>query len=465
MLSFTKSRLAGKNLSILFIAFLFLQVSTFAQNPQWIVYNTTNSGLLSDWVDAITIDDTDTKWIVNSVGLVEFDNINWYSYSYASAGWYPFNVGTSISIDSIGNKWIGNRSTMGSDGGLYKFDINGNWTAYYASNSGLPSDKIFDIAIDNVDSKWIATTSYTAMGGGLAKLSDTIWTVYDPTNSEIPSNKVGCIAIDESGNKWIGTAEGLAKFDDTNWEVFNTTNSQIPGNTVSCITIDDSGVIWIGITIDVYPNREIALVKIEGSNWTVYDTSNSSIPVDLITCIVTDESGNIWFGSYNGVVTFDGTTFTVYNTLNSGLPGDGINDISIDGYNNKWIGFASEGPGPRGLAVFNENGVVSVDENNTLQTTIPNDYLLYQNYPNPFNPSTKIKYSVPQSSNVVIKIFDILGNEIAILVNEEKAIGTYELTWYASSLPSGVYFYKLQAVPTGRQAGSFVVTKKMVLMK
>jgi hypothetical protein len=83
---------------------------------------------------------------------------------------------------------------------------------------------------------------------------------------------------------------------------------------------------------------------------------------------------------------------------------------------------------------------------------------LYQNYPNPFNPSTKINYSVPQTSNVVIKVFDILGNEIETLVNEEKAIGTYEINWYAENLPSGIYFYRLQA-------GSFIETKKMILMK
>jgi hypothetical protein len=90
--------------------------------------------------------------------------------------------------------------------------------------------------------------------------------------------------------------------------------------------------------------------------------------------------------------------------------------------------------------------------------TIPRNFVLYQTYPNPFNPSTKIKYLIPQSSNVVIKVFDILGNEIETLVNEEKPIGTYEITWSAENLPSGVYFYTLQA-------GQFIKTKKMVLMK
>jgi len=83
---------------------------------------------------------------------------------------------------------------------------------------------------------------------------------------------------------------------------------------------------------------------------------------------------------------------------------------------------------------------------------------LEQNYPNPFNPGTKIKYSVPQTSQVQIKVYDVLGNVIETLVYEEKTLGTYELNWSAPNLPSGVYFYQLQA-------GSYVETKKMVLMK
>jgi hypothetical protein len=85
-------------------------------------------------------------------------------------------------------------------------------------------------------------------------------------------------------------------------------------------------------------------------------------------------------------------------------------------------------------------------------------YSLSNNYPNPFNPSTKIKYSVPQSSNVAIKVFDILGREVYKLVNDEKPAGYYEIEFNASSLTSGIYFYRLQA-------GSFVETKKMVLLK
>jgi hypothetical protein len=86
------------------------------------------------------------------------------------------------------------------------------------------------------------------------------------------------------------------------------------------------------------------------------------------------------------------------------------------------------------------------------------DFYLSQNYPNPFNLGTKIKYQIPKMSHVTIKIFDVLGNEIETLVNEEKPVDTYELTWYAENLPSGVYFYQLKA-------GDFISTKKMILLK
>ena len=79
------------------------------------------------------------------------------------------------------------------------------------------------------------------------------------------------------------------------------------------------------------------------------------------------------------------------------------------------------------------------------EETNPSVFSLEQNYPNPFNPSTKIKFSIPQSSDVVLKVYDILGNEIETLVNEEKPAGKYEVEFNASDLPSGVYFYRLKA--------------------
>ncbi len=99
------------------------------------------------------------------------------------------------------------------------------------------------------------------------------------------------------------------------------------------------------------------------------------------------------------------------------------------------------------------------------------DYALHQNYPNPFNPTTTIKYTVPSvgislMKSLQLKIYDMLGREVATLVNEHKEPGSYEIEFNASKLSSGIYFYKLTAHPKdGGQAGSYTIVKKLVLMK
>ena len=88
----------------------------------------------------------------------------------------------------------------------------------------------------------------------------------------------------------------------------------------------------------------------------------------------------------------------------------------------------------------------------------PDNFLLYQNYPNPFNPSTKISWQLPVGSWQTLKIYDVLGNEVVTLVNEEKPAGNYEIIFDAKNLSSGVYFYQLKTY-------EFIQTKKMILMK
>jgi phosphatidylserine/phosphatidylglycerophosphate/cardiolipin synthase-like enzyme len=114
-----------------------------------------------------------------------------------------------------------------------------------------------------------------------------------------------------------------------------------------------------------------------------------------------------------------------------------------------------------GTSDFDVPTIVSVNEDES----IPTEFVLEQNYPNPFNPSTTINYSIPvetfrgmSATNVTLKIFDILGREVATLVNKEQSAGSYSVTFDASSLTSGMYFYKLQY-------GSSVQTKKMMLLK
>ena len=86
------------------------------------------------------------------------------------------------------------------------------------------------------------------------------------------------------------------------------------------------------------------------------------------------------------------------------------------------------------------------------------DFKLEQNYPNPFNPSTKINFTIPNSTFVKLTVYDAIGNEVKVLINENKLAGTYTENFDAIGLTSGIYFYKLQS-------GEFVETKKMMLLK
>jgi len=98
---------------------------------------------------------------------------------------------------------------------------------------------------------------------------------------------------------------------------------------------------------------------------------------------------------------------------------------------------------------------LSVDDRYNM---LPAEFSLSQNYPNPFNPATVINYQLPRQSNVLLKVFNVLGKEVATLVNEQKDAGTYSVQFDASSLASGLYFYQIRT-------GNIVETKKMLLIK
>jgi hypothetical protein len=106
-------------------------------------------------------------------------------------------------------------------------------------------------------------------------------------------------------------------------------------------------------------------------------------------------------------------------------------------------------------AVFTIDIVTGLEED---KQSIPSEFNLSQNYPNPFNPVTLIKYQVPEASLVSIKVYDIIGREVAVLVNEEKSPGNYQVSFSSENLASGVYFYKMVA-------GDFSSVKKMNLLK
>jgi parallel beta-helix repeat protein len=154
------------------------------------------------------------------------------------------------------------------------------------------------------------------------------------------------------------------------------------------------------------------------------------------------------------VMQFPGTEKALYAEIDAYttallLNGNGLSKVSKYSLSNS----GSFGNKVRNLLQSYLNGEY---QSNTLQ--IPKEYILYQNYPNPFNPSTTIRYAVPKTVNVELKVFDILGREVKTLVNETKNPGYYEVQFNASNFASGVYFYRLKA-------GDYIKTGKMLLLK
>ena len=99
------------------------------------------------------------------------------------------------------------------------------------------------------------------------------------------------------------------------------------------------------------------------------------------------------------------------------------------------------------------------------KSSLPDAFDLKQNYPNPFNPSTKIEYDIPRNSFVVIKVYDITGKELNVLVNKEQEAGKYLTEWTPEGMGSGIYFYRITTLPGGRDNESFSFSRKMIYLK
>jgi len=168
--------------------------------------------------------------------------------------------------------------------------------------------------------------------------------------------------------------------------------------------------------------------------------------------IKTDFFGNtLWIKTFGGSAGGDGSR-SVQQTNDGGYVIVGTIYPNISGDNDVWL-------------LKTTSDVVNIEHNTDLNIS---NFCLLQNYPNPFNPSTKISWQIPVGSWQSLKIYDVLGNEVATLVDEYKPAGSYEVEWNASGLPSGVYFYQLLVSALQSKDGkteNYVQTKKMILLK
>ncbi|MGE5411982.1 MAG: T9SS type A sorting domain-containing protein, partial [Clostridiales bacterium] len=456
----------------------------------WTVYNKSNSGFRENSAQCITIDEQGNKWMgtyqdstndvsytIISGSIVKYDDKDWTIYNDSNSGLTTDDI-SSVAVDSLGNKWFVTPS------GLVKYDGN-SWTTYTSSNIPVLDNNILFVTIDPQGNKWVKTQNH------LLKYDDQKWTLYKVSMTNLPEdieyfNDVTSIAFEKSGKIWMGTCGyGLLKYDNTGWTVYSTDSSGLPDDYISCVKTDQLGNVWIigifsnmlikfdGKTWTKYPppadfrmtssstcaidtkgnvwiGSTPGLLKFDGANWTTYTKANSGIPNDYIEYIAFDKSDNLWICSF-GLEKFDGTNWTAYNTFNSGISDNYLSSIAFDPQGNKWIGTHN------GLSVFKEDGInfTGVKENSAM---LPSEPSLKQNYPNPFNPSTKIEFTIKNPAHVSLKIYDLLGKEVATLLNEYKEAGEYRVQFNASSLPSGIYIYRITA-------GEYKASRKLMLLK
>ena len=154
----------------------------------------------------------------------------------------------------------------------------------------------------------------------------------------------------------------------------------------------------------------------------------------------------------------------VYHSFNSGFSSStGNNSILSSTLGQTIFGVSAS----NGILVFTGYSAFSKGVLSSIKIrseNVPVEFALYQNYPNPFNPSTTIRYGLPSPSRVSIRIFNILGQHIAEIVNKEQSEGSYEITWRAD-VASGLYFYRIDAVSMTDPTQKYSQLKKMILLK
>jgi len=171
---------------------------------------------------------------------------------------------------------------------------------------------------------------------------------------------------------------------------------------------------------------------------------NGGMPNLLISSVAVNRSGTFLF------IGAAGGSSTSASSINEGTIGRTTRSVNKKS-DKVEVGSTAYGVWRRSIAE-----IMTGVGNNPKQ--IPSRFVLEQNYPNPFNPTTTISFSLPSKSFVSLKVFDLIGRDVATIVSEEISAGSYSRQWNATNMPSGVYFYRLQT-------GSFNETKKLVLLR
>jgi hypothetical protein len=405
----------------------------------------------------ITISDQNTD------GVFAYDTLGVASGIFAPSGGVNLNI-----LDNVrGHNYRGNKNLLvtvfagGNANAIAEFDTLGNYLGQFIASGSGGLDSPWDILFRISDILISASSSdaihrYDLNGVYLDNFFTASTTSYFPEQMQELSNSNVAVAD-------FGVGGGVKIYSSTG--TLLTTLGVVTANRGVCdlpngnfLTTNAAGLFEInGTTGDTV--RQI-IAGVSGRFISPYDLA--IIPVELTS----------FFGSSsNGNVELNWTTATELN--NSGFE----IQRSVDGYNFSKIGFvtgygtttdpktysfmdysSTTGKQYYRLRQIDFNGSFNYSGTIEIDVSAPIEFELQQNYPNPFNPSTAISYSIPQNSFVTLKVYDVLGNEVATLVNQTQSAGKYDVRFDASNLSNGVYLYSIKT-------DNFTSTKKMILMK
>ncbi|MCB0732808.1 MAG: T9SS type A sorting domain-containing protein, partial [Ignavibacteriae bacterium] len=376
-----------------------------------------------------------------------------------------YNAGAYYSSDN-GNNWI--RITQGlaalqvntffinykgehlenSEGDIFA----GTRSGVFRSSDGL----INWIKVNSIDD----ITSFTAdsIGNLLAGSWNhgILWScnygvVWHEISGDIQNLAVQSIEINSFGQIYAGTVygnKGIYRSDDggASWSIIKDSLS------IMDLEINSQGDIFAATQLQgIFRSTD------NGDSWV--KINNGLSDTTKVYCLTISTSEKLYAGTENGVY-YSEDKGDSWNNISEGLKFDQnghiyIHSIAVD--SSKYLYVASTDGVYRSL-----NPITNIEQS-SYSEEMPNNYTLYQNYPNPFNPSTTIKYQIPKNekremSNVKLIVYDILGKEVAIIVDKNQKPGSYEIEFNGRDLTSGIYFYRLKT-------SDFVVTKKMILLK
>lgn len=478
-----------KSPSLLFIVILLFQIATLAQAPDTMWTRTFNvtetdfSSCIQQTTDLgfVVTGYTEGGVTASDIFLLKIDAVGnhiWTKIWDANSGEYGYCVQQTTDGGFIVSGSIG-----GGDPDVWLIKTNSDGDTLWTKRIFYSGNQADNHIEQTSDGGYIITTGTNFGGYGDVLLikttgsGDTLWTrTFGGSDADMgycvkQTSDGGYIIIGLTASFGAGYSDFyLIKTDaggNSEWEKTFGGSGSDKGYSVQ--QTSDGGYIVAGTTSSFGAGSDDAwLIKTDGNGDTLWTNTFGGVNLDWLFAVEqTSDSGYIVAGQTRSF-SYTDEAWLIKTDINGNilwtklLGGDG-EDLSRDVKQTVDGGYILAARS----ASFNVYGrsdvwlvkvapdISAVDET---YLGLPYKYELLQNYPNPFNPSTKIKYSIPQLSNVVIIAFDILGNEIETLINEEKQVGTYEVTWYAENLPSGVYFYQLKA-------GSYIETKKVVLLK